>query len=155
MRVVSSAKNPSVAFFLTVLSFSVYIPFNSSNIHPVSFLTLGENARAFGWMQPHLNAHTYIGEMFDFMGHFAELYVGRVGIARRKNVDDVDSQCTSFLRRFRFTNAAFGEIKKQLVSCYYPLLPFPPFPAPSLVGSPRVRRWNLVETRMTSFEVPG
>lgn len=71
-------------------------------------------------MQPHLNAHTYIGEMFDFMGHFAELYVGRVGIARRKNFVDVESQCTSFHRRSRFTNAAFGEIKKQLVSCYYP-----------------------------------
>lgn len=38
---------------------------------------VGESARASGWMRPHLNARTYIGEMFNFMGHFAELYVDR------------------------------------------------------------------------------
>lgn len=42
----------------------------------------GENARASGWMRPHLNARTYIGEMFNFMGHFVELYVGRTGIVQ-------------------------------------------------------------------------
>lgn len=132
----------------------------------------GESARASGWMRPHLNARTYIGEMFNFMGHFAELYVGRAGIARirRKNSDDdaVESRRT----QFRFTNendAAFGEIKKQLVSAllsflsshhrrlflsfsFSPSLPFS-HPSPTFSGSP-VRRWNLVEARMTSFEVP-
>lgn len=59
--------------FTRVLYISLLTP---PDVDPVFFLT-GESARASGWMQPHLNAHTYIGEMFDFMGHFAELYVDR------------------------------------------------------------------------------
>lgn len=55
------------------------------------------------------------------------------------------------LRKRRTRNSAFGEIKKQLVPRYYSSVPR--FFAPSFYPL-GVRRWNLVETRMTSFEVP-
>lgn len=77
-------------------------------------------------MRPHLNARTYIGEMFNFMGHFAELYADRAGIARirRKNSDlttpwNPGASSPRSHERERET-VAFGEIKKQLVPRYYP-----------------------------------
>lgn len=99
-------------------------------IHAIS--ASAKAARASGWMRPHLNARTYIGEMFNFMGHFAELYVGpsqdcpdstkkkrekkrgkrekKFRLRRRRGIPPV-----SLANERKRETPAFGEIKKQLV----------------------------------------